>query len=134
MKKKILIGFLLGIALIFSSCGMSGKIENFKNTQVVKEEPKKSIFECELYGTIDEFAEEYITSLDLKKEDFKIKLKTLEPNYCYIVTYKWKKEKLEFTIYLDEDYYLYAPTYMMTSNNEKHLDEVIDSLEKINFK
>lgn len=129
MKRGFLI-FIIGISLLFTSCGMSDKINVLKKAVVIEKEsgPIKSIFNYQFLGKVDEIATLYIKNLGLKKEDFKIKVKTLDTE-IYILKYKYKKEKIEFTIYFDDEDYLYAPTYFVEATNQKLMDEILEDLK-----
>lgn len=129
--KKIFLILSIGILMMFTGCGMSGKVKIFKNAPIIELESGslKSIYNYGSLGTVDEVATFYIETLGLDKENFKIKIETFEPNYCYILTYKWKKQKLEFSIFLDKENCVYAPTYLIDSNNEEHLDDVLNYIK-----
>lgn len=128
--KKIFLIFIVGISLLFTSCGMSDKINVLKKAVVIEKESGsiKSILNHPFLGKVDEIATLYIKSLSLKKEDFKIKVKTLDAE-IYILKYKYRKQEIEFTIYFDDEDYLYVPTYFVKATNQKLMDEILEDLK-----
>lgn len=128
--KKIFLTFIIGLSLMFISCGMTDKIEAFKEAVVIEKESGaiKSVFNYPVLGKVDDIATLYIEHLNLNKNDFKIKVKTLDAE-IYILKYKYKKQEIEFTIYFDEKDYLYSPTYHVKATNQELIDTILESLK-----
>ena len=80
---------------------------------------------------MDEFAEVYIERLGLNKDDFKLKVEEIINNDTYELIYKHKKEKISFTIYFDKQGYVYAPIFVMKSNNKDNLKETLQYITGI---
>lgn len=128
---KIIAILILGFGLI--GCGDSEQIEVFKNAPVIElgYGTVDSVFNYETIGTVDEFAEVYIERLGLNKDDFKLKVREIISNDTYELIYKHKKEKISFTIYFDKQGYVYAPTFVIESNNEDNYKETLQYMTGI---
>lgn len=130
--KNILLGLLIGILIMINGCGMNDKIKNFKDALVIEKEygDVNSVLNYKSIGTVDEIATSYMETLGLNKADLNVKIKVLEENNIYLLTYEGKKQKIEFGIYFDDNGCSYSLAYLIRSNNQEYLKEFLNSIGK----